>query len=175
MRSVVMVICVTLAIPTLLAGQQLRKVPQRFAYVQPVGLAAGIGTAGLEFAVGRRTTMEVGVLGVYTAVDDVQVYGGGGGVGFRRYFRSGEPAGMFAGLRLDGIGLIGRDALEKGSATYLGVGAILGHRWTARSGLIADAVIGYEALAGPRALIPSSRRLQEDLGLLVGLALGWSW
>jgi hypothetical protein len=175
MKTLAVTLALMLGGNATLAGQRLREVPQRFAYVQPVGLVAGIGTAGLEFAAGRRTTIELGVLGVYTTEDGVELYGGGLGLGFRRYFAAGEPAGFFGGLRVDGVRLVGRDNVVREEGVYLGLGALFGYRWLTRSGLLFEPVAGYEFLIGPRPLIQGSGRLQNELGLLVGLGIGWAW
>lgn len=175
MRAIAMVAMLLATAPVALTGQQLRQVPQRFIYVQPLGLVAGIGTAGVEFATGRRTSVEVTVLGVYTGVDDVELFGGGAGIGFRRYFRSGETAGTFGGIRVDGVRLTARDDFGEARSAYLGLGALVGHRWVTRGGMMFEPLIGYEFLIGPRPLIARSDRLQRDLGVLLGVGVGWAW
>ncbi|MBI4421456.1 MAG: hypothetical protein HY560_11585 [Gemmatimonadetes bacterium] len=163
------------SLASVLGAQQLRKVPQRFAFVQPIGLLVGIGSVGFEFAVGRRTTFETGGLGVYTREDGVRVFGGGPGVGVRRYVHTGEPAGLFLGARADALWLHGEAAGERAASVFIGLGALGGYRWLTRAGAVIDLVAGYEALLGPRPLVAGSRPLQDDLGPIVGSAVGWSW
>lgn len=175
MRLVYLVPALLAAFAPDLAAQQLRKVPQRFAYVQPLGLIAGIGTAGFEFAPGHRTTVEIGGLGVYTDEDGVRLFGAGGGLGARRYLGSGEPAGLFLGARADAVWLRSETAVERASSMFLGLGLLGGYRWVTRGGVLIETVAGYEGLFGPRPLISASGRLQDRLGLILGVGLGWAW
>ncbi len=175
------------ALPQAAESQGLREVPQRFAYVQPVGLLIGVGTAGMEFAVARTTTIEVGGLGVYSQKDGIEIYGGGAGLGVRQYFGEAEVAGLVVGGRIDGVWLQGdnsnatRRFLSTGSLAtrsshvYLGLGVLVGFRWVSTRGWFAEPVISYEYFAGPRPLVPGSRNLQEELGLSMGIAFGLAW
>ena len=65
-KTLLLVALAGLMAPQSLGAQGLREVPQRFAFVQPLGLVLGIGTVGMEFAVGRTTTLELGAVGVYS-------------------------------------------------------------------------------------------------------------
>ena len=58
---------------------------------------------------------------------------------------------------------------------FLGMGVLLGYRWVTRSGLVLEPGVGYEYFAGRRPLVAGSRDLQEELGVTVGLAIGWAW
>lgn len=158
-----------------LEAQRLRQVPQRFAFVQPLGLVLGIGTASYERAIGRRTGVELGALGVYTEVDGVELFGGGVGVGARRYLEGGELAGLFLGLRLDGVWLVGRNAREQRGRPYLGLGGQAGYRWLTRSGMLLEPVLGYELLVGPRPLVAGARAAHHRLGVIAGIGVGWGW
>jgi hypothetical protein len=167
-----------------LAAQGLREVPQRFAYVQPLGLAVGLATAGVEFAVGTRTSIELGGVGVYSVEDGVKIFGAGPGLGIRRYFGEGELAGVVMGLRADATWLTAdnsnadADFLRSGtfetrrSDFYLGMGATLGYRWVPQSSFFLEPVIGYEFFAGPKPLVPGSGTLQNRLGPIIGVAFG---
>lgn len=163
-----------LGAPTLEA-QRLRQVPQRFVLVQPIGLALGVGTAGYERAVGRRTGLEFGTLALYSEADGARLWGGGAGVGLRRYFEGGELAGLFLGARVDAVWLVGENAGERRAGPYLGIGSVLGHRWVFRSGFLLEPLVGYELLLGSRPLVSGARAAHEQLGLTAGLGLGWGW
>lgn len=170
-----------------LEAQGLREVPQRFMYVQPVGLLLGLGQIGAEFAVGRTTSVEIGGIGVYSREDGVEVYGGGPGVGFRKYVGTGQLSGFVIGGRVDGVWLRddNRDAdrqfLGVGplqateSNVYVGIGMLMGYRWVSTGGFLIEPSAGYEYLAGPRPLVPGSQDLQERLGISLGIAFGWAW
>lgn len=175
MRLGIFVILAATSLPLSLAAQGLRSVPQRYVHLQPAGLLLGIGTAGLEVAVGRTTTVELGGIGVYTEEDGFRIYGGGGGVGVRHFLGSGEPAGAMIGARVDGLWLVGENPLRREGHPFLGVGVVVGHRWVTRTGLLVEPVLGYEFLIGPEPLVGGTRALQEDLGLIVGISLGWAW
>ncbi len=168
-------------------AQGLRQVPQRFAYIQPIGLSLGVGQLGVEFAVGPHTTIEIGGVGVYSQEDGIQIYGGGPGVGVRQYFGRGEVGGFVVGARIDGVWLeadnfdatrrflaIG-DLRERDSAIYVGFGALAGYRWVSTSGLFLEPMISYEYFAGHRPLVPGSENLQEELGISLGVAFGVAW
>jgi hypothetical protein len=170
-----------------LQAQGLREVPQRFMYVQPLGLVLGLGQVGAEFAVGRSTSIEVGGIGVYSREDGVEIFGGGPGIGVRKYLSGAELSGFVVGGRLDGVWLRGdnRDAdsrflgvgglRSQESSMYLGVGLLMGFRMVSTSGFLIEPSISYEYLAGPRPLVPGSQDLQELLGLSGGIAFGWAW
>ena len=176
-----------IAAPHTALSQGLREVPQRFAYVQPIGLLVGVGTAGLEFAIGRTTTIELGGIGVYSQKDGIRIYGGGPGIGIRQYVGEAEAAGMVVGGRIDGVWLEGdnsnatRRFLASGALSdrrdhlFLGMGLLIGYRWVSTKGWFAEPMISYEYLAGPRPLVPGSRDLQDELGLSVGIAFGLAW
>lgn len=168
------------------AAQGLRQVPQRFAYIQPVGLFLGVGTAGLEFRVGRSTTIEIGGIGVYSVEDGIRMYGGGPGLGIRRYLNPAEAAGPVVGARVDGVwleadnrdadaGFLAGPLGTRRSHLYLGAGALFGYRWVSTSGLLIEPSLSYEYFVGPRPLVPGSRSLQDELGFALGLAFGWAW
>ncbi len=183
MKKILLITLGGLGLPAALAGQGLRQVPQRFAYVDPVGLALGIGTVGVEFTVSRTTTFELRGVGVYSKRDGIKIYGGGPGVGIRKYFGQAEVGGMMLGARMDGVWLEAdnSDALLTGflagrqSSLYLGVGGILGYRFVGTSGWFFDPTISYEYFVGPRPLVPGSQDLQDRLGFAVGLAFGFAW
>ena len=187
MRKLPWLILIGVAGPGALAAQGLREVPQRFAYVQPLGLLVGIGTAGFEFTVSRTTTIEVGGIGVYSEKDGIKIYGGGPGIGIRQYLGGGEAAGVVVGGRVDGVWLEADNAgstrgflatgllRERRDHLYLGMGVLLGYRWISTAGWFAEPMISYEYLAGPRVLVPGSRDLQQELGLSLGVAFGVAW
>ena len=160
---------------TQLTAQGLREVPQRFALIQPAGLLVGIGTAGIELGVGRRSSVELGGIAVYSQEDGVRISGGGGGIGFRYYPNSGELSGTVVGVRLDVVSLNGESFRINRTELYLGVGGFVGYRWLTRSGVVVEPVIGYEYLAGQRPLVPGSQPVQDDLGLILGIGIGHSW
>ncbi len=168
-------------------AQSLRQVPQRFAYVQPIGLAFGIGQVGLEFVLGRTTSIEVGGVGVYSEEDGIKLFGGGPGIGIRKYFGQGEAAGLVIGGRTDmvllwgdnfdaerrflGVGGLG----DRSNELYLGLGVLLGYRWVAASGFFAEPLVSYEFLAGPDVIVPGSQDVLDKIGPSVGIAFGWAW
>lgn len=169
-----------------LVAQGLREVPQRFAYVQPIGLALGVGQVGIEFPLTRTSSIEVGGVGVYTREDGIEIFGGGPGIGFRQYLGSGQHAGFVVGGRVDGVWLRGdnRDATieflggtlrETDSSLYLGLGILMGYRFISRGGILLEPMVGYEYFGGDRPLVPGSRNLQEELGFSVGLGVGFAW
>ncbi len=176
-----------LVAPQSLLPQGLREVPQRFVFVQPLGLIVGVGTAGVEFNLGRTTTLEIGGVGVYSQEDGIKIYGGGPGVGVRKYLGAAEAAGLVVGGRVDGVWLQADNTRaqqqflttpllrERRSHLYLGVGLLFGYRWVSTSGWFAEPAISYEYFAGPRPLVPGSRDLQDQLGLSVGVAVGLAW
>lgn len=176
-----------LVAPQSLLAQGLREVPQRFVFVQPLGLILGVGTAGVEFNIGRTTTLEIGGVGVYSQKDGIKIYGGGPGVGIRKYLGTAEAAGVVVGGRVDGVWLQADNTqaerqfltteLLRGRRDhlYLGVGLLFGFRWVSTSGWFAEPAISYEYFAGPRPLVPGSRNLQDELGLSVGVAVGLAW
>ncbi len=173
--------------PQPLGAQGLREVPQRFVFVQPLGLALGVGTAGMEFTVGRTTTLELGVVGVYSQEDGVRMYGGGPGIGLRQYFGLREVGGAVVGVRVDGVwleadnsdatrGFLGSGFLaERDSHMYLGLGGLFGFRWVSPSGWFLEPSVGYEHFFGPDPLVAGSQDLQDELGFLVNLAFGVAW
>ena len=176
-----------LAHTSTLTGQGLRQVPQHFAYVQPAGMLLGLGTVGFEVAVGRRVGLEVSGVGVYSTEDGVRIGGAGGGVGIRRYFGEGELAGLVMGARIDAIWLeadnsdadrrfiaIGQLAARE-QAVFVGFGGTVGYRWLSRSGLYLEPLFGYEFLAGPHPLVAGSQDVQNRVGLIAGLAIGFAW
>lgn len=170
-----------------LEAQGLREVPQRFMYVQPIGLLLGLGQVGAEFAIGRTTSVEIGGVGVYSREDGIEIYGGGPGLGLRKYLGGAELAGFVVGGRVDGVWLRGdnRDAdrqfLGVGSLqsaeskVYVGIGMLMGYRWVSSGGFLIEPSASYEYLAGPRPLVPGSQNLQERLGISLGIAFGWAW
>lgn len=187
MKKTLLITLACMGLPAALTGQGLREVPQRFAYVQPVGLVLGIGTVGVEFTTGRTTTLEVGGVGVYSEKDGIKIYGGGPGIGIRKYFGQAEVAGMVLGARVDGVWLEAdnsgarRQYLTTGflqdrqSSFFLGIGGLIGYRFLSTGGWFAEPAMSYEYFAGPRTLVPGSRELQNQLGFAVGLAFGFAW
>lgn len=184
-----------LALPTIFllglarqgCGQALREVPQRFAYLQPVGILVGVAQAGFEIALSRHSTIEFGGVGVYSREDGVEVYGGGPGVGVRRYFGRGEIGGLVIGARVDGVVLRGDNSdadrrflgtgflRERDEAFFAGFGGLLGYRWIATSGFFVEPMIGYEFFAGPESIVPGSAAILDDLGFSMGVGVGWAW
>ena len=176
-----------LVAPQSLLAQGLREVPQRFVFVQPLGLILGVATAGVEFKIGRTTTLEIGGVGVYSQEDGIKIYGGGPGVGVRKYLGAAEAAGLVVGGRVDGVWLRADNTRaqqqflttqllrERRDHLYLGVGLLFGYRWLSTSGWFAEPAISYEYFAGPRPLVPGSRDLQDQLGLSIGVAIGLAW
>jgi hypothetical protein len=176
-----------LVAPQSLLAQGLREVPQRFVFVQPLGLILGVGYAGVEFNIGRTTTFEIGAVGVYSQEDGIKIYGGGPGVGIRKYFGEAEAAGIVIGGRVDGVWLQAdnSDAQRQFLTTpllqqrrdhlYLGMGVLFGYRWVSIGGWFAEPAISYEYFAGPRPLVPGSGDLQDNLGISVGVAFGLAW
>ena len=172
----------TLATPA--GGQGLRQVPQHFIYVEPLGLVFGIGTVGLEKAVGRTTTVELRGVGVYAKQDGVQISGGGAGLGLRQYFGGGEVEGFVLGVFGDGLYLTGEHYLgspgfiqagfdTRPTAFYFGIGGLTGYRFlSSRTGFFLEPQVAYQYLIGPRPLIPGSEYLQRRLGFTLGLAVG---
>jgi hypothetical protein len=187
MKKILLITLGGLGLPAALVGQGLRQVPQRFAYVDAVGLALGIGTVGVEFATSRSTTLEVRGVGVYSQRDGVKIYGGGPGIGIRKYFGQAEIGGMVLGARVDGVWLEAdnSDALhqhlstgffeDRQNSVYLGLGGMLGYRFLGTSGWFFEPTISYEYFVGPRPLVPGSQDLQDGLGFAVGLAFGFAW
>lgn len=175
MKFFVAVAAALALVNTQLTAQGLREVPQRFALIQPAGLLVGLGTAGIELGVGRRSSVELGGIAVYSREDGVRISGGGGGIGFRYYPNSGELSGTVVGARLDVISLNGKSLRTNRTRPYLGVGGFVGYRWLTRSGLVVEPVIGYEYLAGRRPLVPGARIVQDGLGLILGVGIGHSW
>jgi hypothetical protein len=183
MKTILLITLWSLGLPATLAAQGLRQVPQRFAYVDPVGLALGIGTVGVEFTVSRTTTLEIRGVGVYSKRDGIEIYGGGPGIGIRQYFGQAEVGGVMLGARVDGVWLEAdnSDALltgflqERQNSLFLGVGGVLGYRFLGTSGWFAEPAISYEYFIGPRPLVPGSQDLQDRLGFAVGLAFGLAW
>ncbi len=173
--------------PQSLLAQGLREVPQRFVFVQPLGLILGVGTIGVEFNIGRTTTFVIRGVGVYSQEDGIEIYGGGPGVGIRKYFGEAEAAGLVIGggvdlvwLQADNTGayrqfLATPPLQDRRDHLYLGVGALFGYRWVSTAGWFLEPVISYEYFAGPRPLVPGSRDLQNNLGLSVGVAFGVPW
>jgi len=186
MRLRTVVTAALLLVPVHLAGQGLRQVPQRFAYIQPMGLAFGVANAGIEFSIARQTTVEIGGVGVYSVEDGIKIYGGGPGLGIRQYFGGGEVDGLVIGLRTDVAWLTadnsGADAgfLSIGSLRsresdfFVGFGAMLGYRWLSRSGFFLEPMFGYEFFVGQRPLVAGSQRLQDHLGPTLGVAIGFA-
>lgn len=168
-------IIVSALITTQAAAQGLRNVPQRFVEIQPAGLLLGIGSGQIEFAVGRNTSISVGGVAVYSEQDGVQIRGGGGGIGVRHYPASGELRGTVVAARVDVVSLEASSPWTRRSRLYLGVAGFVGHRFLANSGFFFEPRIGYEYFVGPRPLIPRSQQLQDDLGLIIGVAVGHSW
>ena len=176
-----------LVAPQSLLAQGLREVPQRFVFVQPLGFILGVGTAGVEFNIGRTTTFEIGAVRVYSQEDGIKIYGGGPGVGIRKYFGEAEAAGIVIGGRVDGVWLQAdnSDAQRQFLTTpllqqrrdhlYLGMGVLFGYRWVSIGGWFAEPAISYEYFAGPRPLVPGSGDLQDNLGISVGVAFGLAW
>ena len=172
-------------VPQSLGAQGLREVPQRFVFVQPLGLILGVGQAGVEFTVGRTTTLELGVVGVYSRKDGIKMYGGGPGIGVRQYLGQSEATGFVVGARVDGVWLEADNSdAQRGFLTlfpqkrdhvYLGLGLLWGYRWVSTDGWFLEPSVSYEYFAGPRPLVAGSRDLQEELGLSVGVALGLAW
>lgn len=187
MKKILLITLGGLSLPAALAAQGLRQVPQRFAYVDPVGLALGIGTVAVEFALSRTTTLEVRGVGVYSQRDGIKIYGGGPGIGIRKYFGRGEIGGLFLGPRVDVVWLeadnsnalhqhLGTGFFEdRQNSFYLGVGGVLGYRFVGTSGWFFEPSISYEYFVGPRPLVPGSQDLQDRLGFVVGLAFGLAW
>ena len=187
MRNKMLLGLALIVAPQSLLAQGLREVPQRFVFVQPLGLILGVGTAGVEFNIGRTTTLEIGGVGVYSQEDGIKIYGGGPGVGIRKYIGEAEAAGIVIGGRVDGVWLRADNtgAQKQFLATqplrdrrdhlYLGVGALFGYRWVSTAGWFAEPAISYEYFAGPRPLVPGSRDLQAHLGISVGVAFGLAW
>lgn len=187
MRTLKSLLLLGAALSTQTAAQGLRQVPQRFAYIQPAGILLGMGTAGLEFAVGTHIGLEVSGVGVYSREDGVLVRGAGGGLGVRRYFGEGELAGVVIGARVDGVWLEADNSdadrrfiavgpfESRDDGLYFGIGATLGYRWLSRAGLFLEPVVGYEFLAGPRPLVAGSQDLQNRIGFIGGLAIGFAW
>ena len=186
MRNKILLGLVLFVAPQSLPAQGLREVPQRFVFVQPLGLILGVGTAGVEFNIGRTTTLEIGGVGVYSQEDGIKIYGGGPGVGIRKYLGAAEAEGLVVGGRVDGVWLRGdntraqrqfltQQLRERRDHVYLGVGLLFGYRWASTSGWFAEPAISYEYFAGPRPLVPGSRSLQDALGLSVGVAVGHAW
>lgn len=179
-------VLIAVVLPGGLVGQGLRQVPQRFAYIQPMGLALGVANAGIEFTIGRQTTLEIGGVGVYSNEDGIKIYGGGPGVGIRQYFGEGEPSGMVFGLRADGAwltadnsdadaGFLGVGGFQsRQSEFFVGIGGMLGYRWLTRTGFFFEPMVGYEFFIGERPLVPGSRRLQDRLGPTAGVAVGFA-
>jgi hypothetical protein len=156
-------------------------------FVQPLGLILGVGTVGVEFRLGRTTTLEIGGVGVYSQEDGVRIYGGGPGIGLRKYFGEAEAAGLVVGGRADGVWLeadnfnatrrfLATDALrDRRDHVYLGLGLLLGYRWVSTGGWFAEPAMSYEYFVGPRPLVPGSQDVQDGLGLSFGVALGLVW
>ena len=173
--------------PQSLVAQGLREVPHRFVFVQPLGLILGVGTVGVEFRLGRTTTLEIGGVGVYSQEDGVRIYGGGPGIGLRKYFGEAEAAGFVVGGRVDGVWLeadnsnanrrfLATEPLrDRRDHVYLGLGLLLGYRWVSTGGWFAEPALSYEYFAGPRPLVPGSQDVQDGLGLSLGVALGLTW
>ena len=169
-------------------GQGLRQVPQRFMYVEPLGLVFGIGTVGIEHAIARTTTVELRGVGVYAKQDGVQMAGGGGGLGIRQYFGGGEVEGFVLGAFADGVYLTGEyydsryvpGYIQAGfgpgapaSSFYVGLGGLTGYRFLSKgSGFFVEPQVAYQYLIGDRPLLPGSQYLQDRLGFTLGLALG---
>jgi hypothetical protein len=186
-RTCTLLLSTIVSFGTSVQAQGLRQVPQRFAFVQPAGMLLGMGTAGFEVAMGRRTGLEVSGVGVYSKEDGIEIHGFGGGVGIRRYFGEGELAGLVIAARVDGIWLEGdnsradRQFLSIGPfesrerSVYLGVGGTVGYRWVSRAGFYLEPLAGYEILAGPRPLVAGSQDLQNRLGWLGGMSIGFAW
>jgi hypothetical protein len=183
MKTILLITLGGLGLPVALAGQGLRQVPQRFVYVDPVGLALGIGTVGVEFTLSRSSTLELRGVGVYSKRDGIKIYGGGPGIGIRKYLGRAEVGGMMLGARVDGVWLEAdnTEALFSGflagkeSSFYLGVGGVLGYRFVGTSGWFFEPTISYEYFIGPRPLVTGSQDLQDRLGFAVGLAFGLAW
>lgn len=187
MQRLLILAMASLLAPQSVGAQGLREVPQRFVFVQPLGLVLGVGSAGLEFRVGRTTTVEVGGVGVYSQEDGVRIYGGGPGVGLRKYFGEAEAAGLVLGGRVDAVWLRADngDAVRRYLATsplrrtrshlYAGIVALFGYRWVSTAGWFVEPSVGYEYFAGPRPLVPGSSDLQDHLGPSIGIAFGTAW
>jgi len=172
--------------PATVIAQGLREVPRQFVYVEPVGLLLGFGSVGLERTVGRHTTVNFAGIGVYSEKDGIRIYGGGLGVGVRRYFGGGEAAGLAVGTRVDGLWLIGdnRNSTnqflgttlpEKTDSPYLGINLFTGYRIVSRSGVFFEPTVGYEFLVGPTPLVAGSRQMQREMGFSAGLMMGMAW
>jgi hypothetical protein len=186
-KTLALVALAGLVAPQSLGAQGLREVPQRFVFVQPLGLALGIGTAGVEFTLGRTTTLEIAGVGVYSQEDGVRIYGGGPGIGLRQYFGLAEVGGVVVGARVDGVWLEADNSnatrgflasgfmAERNSHMYLGLGGLAGFRWVSTRGWFVEPSVGYEHFFGPDPLVPGSQDLQDTLGLLVNLAFGVAW
>jgi len=167
-------------------GQGLHEVPQRFAYVQPVGLVFGVGTAGLEFAIGRTTSVEVGGIAVYSQEDGVAIYGGGPGVGVRQYFGQGRLAGLVVGARTNLVRLTGDNASAdnrfialslrtRESRWYFGLAGSLGYRLLARSGFFFEPLFAYQFLGGTEPIVPGADDAQDRVGPVLGISFGLAW
>ena len=184
MKTALIAAALSATLATAAGAQGLRQVPQHFIYVEPLGLVFGIGTVGLEKAVGRTTTVELRGVGVYAKQDGVQISGGGAGLGLRQYFGGGEAEGFVLGVFGDGLYLTGDYYLgspgfiqagfdTRSTAFYFGVGGLTGYRFlSSRSGFFLEPQVAYQYLIGPRPLIPGSEYLQRRLGFTLGLALG---
>ena len=185
MKTAFMAAVLSATLATAAGAQGLRQVPQHFIYVEPLGLAFGIGTVGLEKAVGRTTTIELRGVGVYAKQDGVQISGGGAGLGLRQYFGGGEVQGFVLGIFGDGLYLTGDyygpfvpGHLQAGfdirpTSFYFGLGGLTGYRFlSSRTGFFVEPQVAYQYLFGPRPLIPGSQYLQSRLGFTLGLALG---
>jgi hypothetical protein len=166
-----------------LQAQGLRQVPKRFIYVEPVGLLFGMGTVGIESALGRSTSWELRGVGVYAQEDGVELYGGGGGLGLRQYFGGGEIGGPVLGIFGDGVYLAGNNFqaypgyIQAGfrtedNAWYFGLGGLAGFRFVSTSGLFFEPQVTYQYLFGPRPLVPGSQHLQDRVGFTLGVAFG---
>ncbi len=187
MKPLWSILIALLLLPTSGSAQGLLQVPQRFAYIQPIGLALGMGYAGLEFAVGRTTSVEIGGVGVYSEEDGIKVYGGGPGIGIRQYFGQGEAAGVVIGGRADGIFLWGDNfdaqrrflgvggLAERNNEFYVGLGMMMGYRWVTASGFFAEPLVSFEFLIGPDSIVPGSQDALDRVGPSIGVAFGWAW
>lgn len=167
-------------------GQGLHEVPQRFAYVEPVGLVFGVGAAGLEFAIGRTTSVEVGGIAVYSREDGVAVYGGGPGVGVRQYFGQGRLAGLVVGARTNLVRLTGDNSSAdnrfvavslqtRESQWYFGLAGSLGYRFLTRSGFVFEPMFAYQFLGGTEPIVPGAGDAQNRVGPVLGVNFGLAW